>query len=36
MISEGIDKKIKKVIMNVNSYQELLEKIKSKRFTYNN
>ena len=34
-VSEGIDKKIKKVIMNVNSYQELLEKIKSKRFTYN-
>ena len=34
-VSEGIDKKIKKVIMNVNSYQELLEKTKSKRFTYN-
>ena len=34
-IVEGIDKKIKKVIMNVNSYQELLEKTKSKRFTYN-
>ena len=34
-VVEGIDKKIKKVIMNVNSYQELLEKIKSKRFTYN-
>ena len=34
-VVEGIDKKIKKVIMNVNSYQELLEKTKSKRFTYN-
>ena len=34
-VVEGIDKKIKKVIMNVNTYQELLEKTKSKRFTYN-
>lgn len=34
-VSEGIDKKIKKVIFDVNTYEELLEKIKSKRYTYN-
>lgn len=34
-VSEGIDKKIKKIIFDVNTYDELLEKIKSKRYTYN-
>ncbi|MBQ8891551.1 MAG: nucleotidyltransferase [Bacilli bacterium] len=34
-VNEGIDKKIKKVILNVTSYQELLNKLKSKRYTYN-
>ena len=34
-VSEGIDKKIKKVIFKVNAYEELLESIKSKRYTYN-
>ena len=33
-VSEGIDKRIKKVIFKVNSYQELIEKIKTKRYTY--
>ena len=34
-VSEGIEKKIKKVILKVNSYQELIENLKSKRWTYN-
>ena len=34
-VIEGIDKKIKKVIIDTNSYSELVEKLKSKRFTYN-
>jgi len=34
-VTEGIDKKIKKVILNVNSYEELINSIKSKRYTYN-
>ena len=34
-VNEGIDKKIKKVILKVNNYQELLESLKSKRYTYN-
>ncbi len=33
-VTEGIDKKIKKVIYQVNSYQELIDSIKSKRYTY--
>ena len=33
-IEEGIDKRIKKVIYNSNSYDELIENIKSKRYTY--
>lgn len=34
-VSEGIDKRIKKIITKVNSYEELLDKIKTKRYTYN-
>ena len=34
-VSEGIDKKIKKIILNVSNYQELIDKLKSKRYTYN-
>ena len=34
-VSEGIDQKIKKVILKVHTYQELIEKLKSKRYTYN-
>ena len=34
-VIEGIDKKIKKVILKTNSYQELLDSLKSKRYTYN-
>ena len=34
-VSEGIDKKIKKVILSVNNYNELIDKLKSKRYTYN-
>ena len=33
-IDEGIDNKIKKVIYNSNSYEELIMNIKSKRYTY--
>ena len=33
-IDEGIDNKIKKVIYDCNSYDELIFKIKSKRYTY--
>ena len=34
-VAEGIDKKIKKIILKVNTYQELIENLKSKRYTYN-
>ena len=34
-VSEGIQNKIKKNILKSNNYQELLELIKSKRYTYN-
>lgn len=34
-VDEGIDKRLKKEIKNVESLQELIEKIKSKRYTYN-
>lgn len=34
-VSEGIDKKIKKVILNTNNYLELINLLKSKRYTYN-
>ena len=34
-VKEGIDQKIKKVIFKINSYDELVENIKSKRYTYN-
>lgn len=33
--SEGLDKRIKKYILKVNNYDELLEKMKTKRYTYN-
>ena len=34
-VSEGIQNKIKKNILNTNSYHELIESLKSKRYTYN-
>lgn len=34
-VSEGIDYKIKKIILQVNNYEELIDKLKSKRYTYN-
>jgi predicted nucleotidyltransferase len=34
-VDEGIDNKLKKVINEVNSIDELIEKIKTKRYTYN-
>lgn len=34
-VVEGIDIRIKKVILKVNNYQELIDNIKTKRFTYN-
>ena len=34
-VDEGIDKLLKKEIINCNSYDELINKIKSKRYTYN-
>ena len=34
-VEEGIDNKIKKVIYDSNSYEELILNIKSKRYTYN-
>ncbi len=34
-VDEGIDKKIKKEILNSTSYEDLINKIKSKRYTYN-
>ncbi len=34
-VTEGLDKKCKNVIQEVSNYQELLEKLTSKRYTYN-
>lgn len=34
-VSEGIDKRIKKYILSAYSYQDLIEKVKTKRYTYN-
>jgi len=34
-VAEGIEFKIKKIILNSNNYQELLDNLKSKRYTYN-
>ncbi len=34
-VDEGIENRIKKYIYNANSYNELIEKIKTKRYTYN-
>ena len=34
-VNEGIDNLLKKVIMNCNSLEELILKIKTKRYTYN-
>lgn len=34
-VSEGIDKRIKKFILKSKNYQELIENIKTKRYTYN-
>ena len=34
-IDEGLDSLLKKNIMNTNSYEELIKKIKTKRYTYN-
>ena len=34
-VSEGLDQKLKKVINESYSYEELIEKLKSKRYTYN-
>jgi len=35
LVEEGIDKKIKNAICDATSYQDLISKIKSKRYTYN-
>lgn len=34
-VEEGIDNLLKKEIVNVNNYDELIKRIKSKRYTYN-
>ena len=34
-VEEGIDQVLKKQILNSNSYEELIQNIKSKRYTYN-
>lgn len=34
-VDEGIDSALKKHILEVNNYQDLVEKLKSKRYTYN-
>ena len=34
-VNEGIENKIRKEILNSNSYDELINKVKSKRYTYN-
>lgn len=34
-VDEGLDSSLKKYIIEVSTYQELIEKLKSKRYTYN-
>lgn len=34
-VDEGIENRLKKEILNTNSWQELIEKLKTKRYTYN-
>ena len=34
-VDEGIENRLKKEILNTNSWQELIEKVKTKRYTYN-
>lgn len=34
-VDEGLDKKLKKEIVNCNNFKELVESIKTKRYTYN-
>ena len=34
-VDEGIDKLLKKEIINCNNYEDLINKVKSKRYTYN-
>ena len=34
-VDEGIDKALKKEILNASSYEDLINKLKSKRYTYN-
>ena len=34
-VEEGIENLLKKTIYEVSSYQELIEELKSKRYTYN-
>lgn len=34
-VDEGIENRLKKEIINTNSWQELIEKVKTKRYTYN-
>ena len=34
-VNDGIDKKLKKEIINATSYDDLIKKIKTKRYTYN-
>ncbi len=34
-VDEGIENRIKKYIYNTNSYEELLDQVKNKRYTYN-
>lgn len=35
LVEEGIDKKIKEEIINANTYDDFINRIKSKRYTYN-
>lgn len=35
LVEEGIDQKIKKEILNANSYEEMISRMKTKRYTYN-
>ena len=34
-VDEGIENRLKKKILNANSWKELIEKVKTKRYTYN-
>ncbi len=34
-VDEGIEHRLKKIILKVNTYQELVEEVKTKRYTYN-